>query len=67
MIDRDAEQWGRFEEGTTSVELHGERKPDDQGLVNLAAAMALQQSADVFAWPSDELPTCEPVAAVLRF
>ncbi len=67
MVDRDAERWGRFEEGAPSVELHGERKPDDQELVNLAAAMALKQSADVFAWPSDELPTCEPVAAVLRY
>ncbi len=67
MVDRDAEQWGRFEEGAASVELHGEPKPGDQELVNLAAAMALQQSADVFAWPSDDLPTCEPVAAVLRY
>lgn len=67
MVDGDAEQWGKFEEGAAGVELHQERKPDDQELVNLAAAMALKQSADVFAWPSDDLPTCEPVAAVLRY
>lgn len=67
MVDRDAEQWGRFEEDFKNVELHGEPKPGDHELVNLAAAAALQQGADVFAWPSAELPTCEPVAAVLRY
>ncbi len=67
MVARDTEQWGRFDPNVGNAELHGQPKPGDHELVNLAATMALQQSADVFAWPSSEMPTCEPVAAVLRY
>ena len=67
LVDRTAERWGRFDGQVGTVELHAQPKPGDHELVNQAAAMALGQSAEVFAWPPDEMPTREPVAAVLRY
>jgi hypothetical protein len=49
------------------VEIHSERQPGDEDLLNVAAIHAMFNGAKVYAVESDEMPGGGPLAAVLRY
>ncbi len=66
----DTHVWGTFErtqEGRGAVEIHDERQPGDEDLLNVAAIHAMFNGAKVYAVELDEMPGDGPLAAVLRY
>jgi hypothetical protein len=62
--------WGTFErttEGRGAVEIHDERQPGDEDLLNAAAIHAMFNGAKVYAVEPSEIPGEGPLAAVLRY
>jgi hypothetical protein len=64
------QQWGRYESEVGDVELHDDREPGDQDLLDLAAVETLAHAGDVYAVDPTHVPGAEgngPVAAVFRY
>jgi hypothetical protein len=64
------QQWGRYEPGAGTVELHEDRALGDQDLLDLAAVETLAHAGDVYAVSPDKVPGPQansPVAAVFRY
>ena len=62
--------WGTFErtrEGRGGVEIHDERQPGDEDLLNAAAVHAMFRGAKVYAVEPSDVPGDGPLAAVLRY
>ena len=62
VTGRDA--WGRYDVGTGRVEVHGEERPGDEELTNLAAVAALRRGRAVHVLDPDEMPGGAALAAV---
>lgn len=58
--------WGRFHDDDR-IEVHEERRPGDEDLLNLTIAFALESGGEVFPASTDDLPNRLPVAALTRF
>ncbi len=58
--------WGSFEPDRDEVNLHDERRPHDEDLLNAAAIMTLRYGGRVLVVERDEMPTPQPIAAVER-
>ncbi|RMF73023.1 MAG: hypothetical protein D6738_09850 [Acidobacteria bacterium] len=68
FVDADAERWGRFDRTTGSIELHAERRDDDEELVDAAVRETLARGGDVMAVDPARLPGgADGLAAVLRY
>ena len=64
----DAARWGRYDEETREVEVHGERRDGDDELLDRAVAAGLASGAGVIGLRGSEwAPAGEPIAATLRF
>lgn len=62
------QQWGVFEANSAELELHEDRQPGDQDLLDLAAVQTLAHAGDVYAVAPNEVPDApSPVAAVFRY
>lgn len=61
------QRWGRPSEDGTSAELHEERQPGDQDILDYAAVQTLLNSGVVFAVAPDQMPGEAPLAAVFRY
>lgn len=61
------QRWGRYEEETNIVEVHGEFKPGDQDLLDLAATYTLKNRGIVYAQLPEEVPGGREVAAIFRY
>lgn len=59
--------WGAFDPESAAVELHTEKRPGDQDLLDVAAAYALLSRATVYSVPAEEMPEGAPAAALLRY
>jgi len=59
--------WGRFDHERGSVEVHEDRTPKDEELLDLAIAHSLNTGAKIVPVESESLPGGEPVAALLRY
>ncbi len=64
------QQWGKYESEIGDVELHDDREPGDQDLLDLAAVETLAHAGNVYAVDPAHVPGAErngPVAAVFRY
>ncbi|MGD2151652.1 MAG: hypothetical protein PVG79_00200 [Gemmatimonadales bacterium] len=62
------QRWGAFEAAAGELELHEDRQPGDQDLLDLAAVLTLAHAGDVYAVSPTEVPDARsPVAAVFRY
>jgi hypothetical protein len=59
--------WGRFDADAGQAELHTERQPGDEDLLDHAAVETLLRQGQVFALPQDEMPDGATVAAIFRY
>lgn len=66
-IDANANSWGTYEPDLCRVEVHGERLPGDDDLIDLAVARTLAQGGKAVVLPPTQVPGEVSVAAVLRF
>jgi hypothetical protein len=59
--------WGRFDPATRDVEVHEERQPGDEDLLDMAAQSVLATGGAVWALEPDEMPANARLAATLRY
>ncbi|MCL5026232.1 MAG: hypothetical protein M1531_07030 [Chloroflexi bacterium] len=64
---KEAEQWGRFDPDTATVELHSGPEPGDEDLVNFSAIYSFVNKGTVFAVELADMPDSGLVAAILRY
>lgn len=62
-----AQQWGRFDPATQTVELHDEPEAGDEDLLNVAAVQTFVHRGTVYAVAPKEVPDEAPLAAVYRY
>ncbi len=60
-------RWGTFDDGQREADVHEDHRAGDYDLLDLAASMAFQTGAQVFAIPSDQMPNQTVIAATYRF
>lgn len=61
------QQWGLFDPGANSIELHAERQPGDEDLLDAAAVQTLLYGGLVYAVEPAEVPGDGPLAAIYRY
>ena len=64
-----SEIWGQYDLANNRVDVHPERRPDSEDLLNTAAVYSFQSDAAIYVVdPSgDEMPDKTPIAAVFRY
>lgn len=67
FVDKNAKQWGVFDEKNVEVKLEDEQRPGAQDLLDFAAVQTLMNGGTVFAVDPEQLPDSGPVAAILRY
>lgn len=69
LVNADAEEWGTFDAASGKVvrRREGPRTYDDLALIDFAALHTLTNGGDVYSLRADQMPTDEPVAAILRY
>ena len=67
FVDVGRQRWGRFDAERRTVEVHEERQPTDEDLVDRAAVEALDRGGCVFGLTDGSVPGGGPVAAVFRY
>ncbi len=60
-------RWGTYDPETAQAELHAERKPGDEDLLDLAAIQTVLNGGSVYAVDPDQVPDDRHVAAILRY
>ena len=60
-------QWGTFDGEEYRLELHGEAKPGNEDLLDLAAAQTLLHAGTVHVLAPEKMPDDSPVAAIFRY
>ncbi len=66
FVDTDAQQWGRYDPASGNVEVHSERQPGDEDLLDLTFAHAYLNGANVYGLSSPEMPG-KDAAAIFRY
>ena len=68
FVRADQHRWGQFNTQTQDVEFHDEEKAEDTDLLDFAAVQTMLNGGKVFAIKDEEqMPSSEPVAAILRY
>lgn len=68
FVRADQHCWGQFNPQTHVVQLHNQEQAEDTDLLDFAAVQTFLNGGKVFAVDTNEdMPTDEPVAAILRF
>jgi hypothetical protein len=67
FADVSRQRWGRFDAGSRNVEVHDDRQPADEDLIDRAAAEALERGGSVFGLTDGNVPGGGPVAALFRY
>lgn len=68
FVDKNAKQWGTFDESKIDVKLENEHKPGNQDLLDFAVVQTLLNGGTVYAVDPEELPEGNtPVAAIFRY
>lgn len=60
-------QWGSFDPATATIELHTEQEPDDEELLEVAAAQTLAHDGRIYVLEAAEMPADVPLAAIFRY
>jgi hypothetical protein len=61
------QRWGTFDASSRTVDVHEEREPGDEDLLDRAAVLTLEASGAAYAVPLERMPAARDVAAVLRY
>ena len=64
LVAPDREKWGRLDSIEQDVEIHEQRAPGDEDLVNLAAVLTLSHKGTVYAVQPTQLPERVDLAAI---
>lgn len=67
FVPVDVQQWGTFDPERNVVELHAEKKPADNDLLDFAATHTLLNGGTVYALESEHVPGGASVAAIYRY
>jgi hypothetical protein len=67
FVAQEQQVWGRFNADDRSIELHDERQPGDEDLLNRAALETYRTAGRVYLSAQADMPTDKPVAATFRF
>jgi hypothetical protein len=67
FVALDCHAWGECDLVGQVLELHDEQQSGDQDLLDLALVQTLLHHGRVYAVDADEMPTAEPLAAIMRF
>jgi uncharacterized protein (DUF2384 family) len=67
LLAAEAEAWGRFIPEAGVVRTHGPPTPEDEDLLNRAAAITLRKGGEVYVLPDAEMPQSAMAAAALRY
>jgi hypothetical protein len=62
-----SEIWGQYDLANNRVNLHPDRRPDSEDLLNTAAVYAFQNDAALYVVEDAEMPDKTPIAAVFRY
>ncbi|GAX35722.1 baeRF3 domain-containing protein [Nodularia sp. NIES-3585] len=67
FVPIDMQIWGKFDPDTMIVDLHSEREPDDEDMLDFAAIQTLINGGKVYTVESEKMPNGTPVAAIFRY
>jgi hypothetical protein len=67
FVARDAAVWGVHDLDSGAVEVHEERMPGDDDLLELAAVEALLHQGTVYSVAAGQMPTSGCAAAIMRY
>jgi hypothetical protein len=67
LITTGIERWGVFDPTHNTVEIHNERRPGDEDLLDFAAVYTLLNGGAVHIVDPQSMPAGVPVAAILRY
>lgn len=67
FMGQDGAIWGQFIPDENKIQLHQERQPGDEDLVNLAAIHTLLNGGDIYMVEPAMAPNGEALAAILRY
>ncbi len=62
-----AEQWGKADPASNTVELHPQAQPGDDDLINLAAGQTYLNRGVVYALEAGHSPSNQPLSAIFRY
>jgi hypothetical protein len=61
------QQWGNFDPQTNQIDLHHDREPGDEDLLNSAAIQTILNGGTVYAVEPDRVPDAAMLAAIFRY
>lgn len=67
FLDRNSEQWGKYNHENNSIEIHPELIDGDEDLIEYASLLTLSRGGNVFSVSPEEIPDNSKIAAVLRY
>lgn len=67
FVPLDEQKWGRYDTRNNKVIPESKPRPENEDLLDLAAAETILNSGQVFAVPREQLPGDGDLAAILRF
>jgi len=67
FIARDAAAWGIYDPDKRTVEVHNERMPGDDDLLELVAVETLAHHGKVYSVPAEAMPSSGPASAIVRY
>lgn len=67
FVEEGSVLWGSFDPDLERTEIHEEREPGDQDLLDLAVSQTLLHGGDVVTVTAAENPSPGPLAAILRY
>jgi hypothetical protein len=67
VSDTPQDFWGKYLESRQDVEIHANKLPDDEDLLDKAAINTLLRKGTVYVLTQNEMPVSGPIAAILRY
>lgn len=67
MISEGKNIWGRYQPVKGELEIHPDKEPEDEELLNALATFTLRNDGEVYVLPSEEMPGGEDLAVIMRF
>lgn len=67
IVPLGVQKWGHYDPASDSVRFDEEPSPDNEDMINYAAAQTILNSGNVYAVPADQLPGGGDIAAILRY
>jgi hypothetical protein len=67
FVEKDTHLWGTFDENDNKLDIHLEKQPQDDCLINNAIIKTLMNGGEVHLLDKEKMPADGPIAAFLRF